>query len=166
MPIETTKGGTSFTGNSVNTYRAEAQFGSISSGTMRSEDLIPAFASELQYLAPATATDHARLVQEANDLEDHEEEADDVLEALFDALNDYAPAYGYFGAHVGDGADYGFWLCEDFQQMIKDDGGLEVADTSEVPDDYTGEVLHVNDHGNATLYVADKGKLTEVWAVV
>jgi hypothetical protein len=34
------------------------------------------------------------------------------------------------------------------------------------PDDYTGEWLHVSDHGNATLYVRENGKDREVWAVV
>ena len=41
---------------------------------------------------------------------------------------------------------------------------LRVNDTSEVPRGYTGEVLHVNDHGNTTLYTASRGKLTEVWS--
>jgi len=35
-----------------------------------------------------------------------------------------------------------------------------------VPADYCGEVLHVNDHGNATLYAAERGQLSEVWSVV
>lgn len=35
------------------------------------------------------------------------------------------------------------------------------------PDDYTGEWLHVSDHGNATLYVrGDDGKDTEIWSLV
>lgn len=34
------------------------------------------------------------------------------------------------------------------------------------PDDYHGEWLHVSDHGNATLYVRENGKDTEIWSVV
>jgi hypothetical protein len=34
------------------------------------------------------------------------------------------------------------------------------------PKDYTGEWLHVNDHGNATLYVRQDGEDTEIWSVV
>jgi hypothetical protein len=45
--------------------------------------------------------------------------------------------------------------------------GMIVNDTSEVPDDYDGEVLHVNDHGNATLYLAEAGEeLEELDAIV
>lgn len=33
-------------------------------------------------------------------------------------------------------------------------------------DDYQGEWLHVNDHGNCTLYCRQDGKDTEIWSVV
>lgn len=141
------------------------KFGSISSGTMQPRDLIPAFAYELQALAEAD--EHVELIAEANtweeDDENTEDMADDILQELFDALQEAAPQYGYFGAHPGDGADYGFWLSE---AALSQFDGLRVDDTSEVPADYSGEVLHVNDHGNMTLYAANKGELTEVWGVV
>lgn len=44
--------------------------------------------------------------------------------------------------------------------------GLVVSDTSEVPSNFSGEVLHINDHGNATLYGARLGKLVEVASCV
>lgn len=144
----------------------KASFGSISHGTMRPEDLIPAFAHELRRLRgalPGKLYNAIRAMDACALDADREEFADDILNDLFEYLNEYAPPCGYFGSHPGDGADYGFWLHEDFQT---DFDGLQVSDTSEVPRDYTGEVLHVNDHGNCTLYVARKGKLTEVWAVV
>jgi hypothetical protein len=145
-----------------------AQFGSISSGTMRAEDLIPAFADCLAGLISEQPVhlqnkQHLELVAEANAIEDFAS-ADDTLADLFAALEEYAPPYGYFGAHEGDGACYGFWLSEDAIQYSFD--GLRVDDTSEVPADYSGEVLHVNDHGNMTLYAAENGKLTEVWGLV
>lgn len=34
------------------------------------------------------------------------------------------------------------------------------------PNDYEGEWLHVNDHGNCTLYVRTKGEDKEVWGIV
>jgi len=64
---------------------------------------------------------------------------------------------------IRHGSYYGFWLSESFEA---DFDGLKVSDTSEVPADYSGEVLHVNDHGNATLYAASAGALTEIWSVV
>lgn len=84
-------------------------------------------------------------------------------ETLFDALDECAPPYFYFGSHPGDGADYGFWLSE---EALQDFDGLKVSDLSEVPSDYSGEVLHVNDHGNTSLYAADNGKLEAIWEIV
>lgn len=34
------------------------------------------------------------------------------------------------------------------------------------PDDYEGEWLHISDHGNATLYVREKGEDKEIWGIV
>jgi len=53
-------------------------------------------------------------------------------------------------------------LSEEFED---DFDGLKVDDLSEVADDYTGEVLHVNDHGNCTLYASESGELKEIWAI-
>lgn len=45
--------------------------------------------------------------------------------------------------------------------------GLVVSDTSDVPKGYVGEVLHINDHGNATLYLVDEdGDSEELGAIV
>lgn len=38
---------------------------------------------------------------------------DDMLRDLFDLLNERAPEGFYFGSHVGDAADFGFWPSED-----------------------------------------------------
>jgi hypothetical protein len=94
-------------------------------------------------------------------------ESDDVgydLEDLFSCLDAHAAPYCYFGAHPGDGCDYGFWLREDFDQEFE---GLKVDDLSDVPSIYRGEVLVVNDHGNMTLYNRGRnGRLTEIWGIV
>lgn len=143
----------------------KAALGSISSGTMRLDDLIPAFVSELEYLADDGA--FAELIREANVLEDYEsDDAGYILEELFDALNSYAPSYAYFGAHPGDCADYGFWLCEDFQALMRDDGVLPVSDLAEIPAEYDGPVLLVNDHGNASFGHATSGAVAWEWEVV
>jgi len=54
-----------------------------------------------------------------------------------------------------------------FLQSIGEFEGIVVSDTSEVPEGYRGQVLHINDHGNVTLYNAFKnGNLHEVYAIV
>ncbi len=89
------------------------------------------------------------------------------LESLFEALDSYSPPYFYFGAHPGDGSDYGWWLPEGFAEEFESDGnGVKVGDLADVPKGYRGEVLLVNDHGNVTLYSYGRGKAREVWAVV
>lgn len=160
----------------------KAQLGEISSGTLRSEDLVESFARELEYItnAPEERTDaESALIAECGKwqedprgdhdggtfYEDWESEGAELVNSLIDALTERAPPYAYFGASEGDGASFGFWLGDVLDDADSFDG-LRVSDTSEVPDDYCGEVLHVNDHGNATLYVAESGKLREVWAVV
>jgi hypothetical protein len=87
----------------------------------------------------------------------------DLSEGLFDALDSYALPYFYFGAHPGDGADYGFWLSEEWEMCFD---GLKVADLDEVPKGYSGEVMHVSDHGNLTLYNYSRGRGREVWSIV
>ncbi len=92
------------------------------------------------------------------------EDAGSDLEGLFDRLEYYAPPYFYFGAHPGDGADYGFWLREDWEAAFD---GLKVSDLAEVPKGYRGEVVHINDHGNMSLYCKGRnGQFREVWAIV
>lgn len=108
-----------------------AQFvfeGTVSHGTMRPQDLIPAFLHVLRQLAPA---EHDFFIQEdravarwvAAGCPDFttrtksgaafNERVSIFLDELFDALNDWAPDGFYFGAHPGDGSDYGFWPVEE-----------------------------------------------------
>lgn len=143
-----------------------AEFGSV--GTMRTEDLLSALSSELNYQLGRQPRSFARrelrkLINEAGRVDPDSDDASEVVSELFDALEQFAPPYGYFGAHPGNGSDYGYWLIEDLEGCFD---GLKVDDTSEVPADYSGEVMHVNDHGNITLYAARRGKLTEIWALV
>jgi len=85
---------------------------SVSHGTLRDEDLIPAFEGILdiagvEYDRPV-AVDK---LLEGQPLTDHEaEEVSCYLnETLFDLLNDITPEGTCFGAHPGDGSDFGFW---------------------------------------------------------
>lgn len=176
---------------------ANYPMGSVSCATMREEDLIPTFCYELQGLArqtgilPAkTRRQHAKLVREiekrmhsensvlSDDYYASEDSGYD-LESLFDALGEYAGPYFYFGAHPGDGADYGFWLSEswddEFSVPTFVNGGnvwdfgvekIKVSDLSDIPVWFRGDVAVVNDHGNVTLYVKTSRTLREVWALV
>lgn len=151
--------------------RLQRNMGSVSCGTMKPEDLIPSFLSELESQKPLRK-EHKKLALEIatriTQGEDYfgTDDSDYDLEALFDALNEYCLPYFSFGSNPGDGADFGYWLSEDFRQQFEDDGGLVVNDTSEIPKGYVGEVLHVSDHGNMTLYVKSTRKLREIWAIV
>jgi len=98
----------------------KAEIGSISFGTMRSQDLVQCFLSELEILANGS-TDLTIAITSRIEFSDQEDncydyyESDDVdydVHELFDALDEYAPDGCYFGANPGDGADYGFWQSE------------------------------------------------------
>jgi len=139
-----------------------AQAGSIISGTLKNEDLIPQFCESLRDLGHRSK-ELTRIEKAYNKKGYYEsEESSFDLDSLFEMLDSHAMVYFYFGSHSGDGSDFGFWLSESISEF----DGLKVEDTSEVKDSYSGEVLHVNDHGNMTLYVAIKGKLTEVWSMI
>src|SRR5690606_12912913 len=93
----------------------KVRLGTVSHGTMREEDLIPAFLNELEELDPERASSYwDEIPESAIEDPDHDwwssEEALWILEELFDVLNEYAPPYCYFGALEGDGSDYGFWI--------------------------------------------------------
>lgn len=148
----------------------QAKLGSVSSGTLRPEDLIPAFVAELRRYRPRGRLPlqlHKSVIQAlavrpgSNLICD----PNDTVNDLMDALEQYAPNYGYFGTNDGDGADFGFWLCTTWQQDARENGALFVSDLSEVPERHYGEVVVVNDHGNATLYYRTKRKLVEVWSI-
>lgn len=98
--------------------------GSVISGTMRAQDLIPAFMDELRERAPV---EYAQLIvnnvfpahaQEDEDSKWWHDEAPSLLECLFDELEGCAPRGLYFGAHPGDGSDFGFWMTEDDAQDL------------------------------------------------
>ena len=137
---------------------------------MRKEDLIPSFLWEANRLRltkderKAVRKIQSRINHVASDDAYWQDEVSDFdLEELFDILNAHSLPYFSFGAHEGDGADYGWWLSSCFADEFD---GLKVSDTAEVPRGYTGEVLHVSDHGNMTLYAYSRGRGREVWGVV
>jgi hypothetical protein len=153
--------------------------GSVSSGTLRPQDLLLAFADALErYARRSRALSSYRAdIRSARTLAarieaGREIDADGMILDLSDRLNDLAPPHAYFGGHPGDGADFGYWVVDDLRESVEYQDGVVVSDLAEVPIMHHGDVLHVNDHGNATLYWHEpptrrrEGKLTEIWSIV
>lgn len=86
--------------------------GSLSHGTMIPADLASTFLPAIRAFCPkGVYLNCAALWLDAErDNDDHARS--EAVESMFDALNDVAPEGTYFGAHEGDGSDYGFWEIE------------------------------------------------------
>jgi len=86
-----------------------------------------------------------------------------VNESIPNALQIFAPAYCNFGAHEGDGSDFGYWPCMDaIEELPKIADNSEEAIRAEQSEDYSTDVCYVNDHGNVTVYGADGSVLLEL----
>jgi hypothetical protein len=108
--------------------------GSVSSGTMREEDLIPAFEDVLD--RAGVGYDRPEAVGRLLDGQELSEADWDTVswyvnEELWGALEDVAPEGTSFGAHEGDGADYGFWA---YEQEPSDDDDDDTAAGDELVD--------------------------------
>lgn len=102
----------------------------VSCDTLRPEDLLVRFwqaaetistlADRPHLLNPETVAALERLVgEDSSETDWDDEQASYMLEALTDALNDVAPAAFSFGSSEGDGACFGFWLCDDWQDALE-----------------------------------------------
>jgi hypothetical protein len=89
-----------------------AEPGSVSHGTLLEEDLIPAFMDELEYLDPEAYAE-AKAELELFSGEDEVGLSLFLNDYLFDLLDEYSPPGHYFGAHPGDGSDFGWWPVEE-----------------------------------------------------
>jgi len=140
--------------------------GSISHGTLRSEDLLDTYTSELgwqirrngdYYSANHDERDAINAILESANEECYDDDGEYVedsdvidwhLEQLSDALETFAGPYCYFGAHYGDGSDFGFWPSYDAIEELP-----AISDNSlEAIQEHEGDVRYVNDHGNVTVY--------------
>lgn len=121
-----------------------ADLGSVSSGTMRLKDVGEAVLAYLEYAKHDQAPEFRKEWNEGwrrpdpyevngspeeeddgegefyeDDLPDTVHEAlsellNDTTEGMWGAMDSLAPEGAYFGTHMGDGADYGFWISEDW----------------------------------------------------
>lgn len=96
---------------------------SVSEGTCKRDDIINAislFVASLDENVDTQKVDsylteyYEELANSRDDPEDNEE-FEFIFNDILDAMSDIAPEGCYFGAHPGDGADYGFWKTEDYQ---------------------------------------------------
>ena len=74
------------------------QLGSISTGTLRTEDLLDTFGTLLEHWGKPIADEYGT--------------PEERLSVMMDVLTEYSPPFVYFGAHPGDGSDFGFWKFE------------------------------------------------------
>ena len=154
----------------MNTY---PKIGSVSHGTMRNEDLLETFADELELMAkpcdhPGNKETYTGIVAKARATDPDGADASEIISDLFDALDELAPPYCYFGSHPGDSSDYGFWPDMNSLECAVQDG--EVTKLGGYPDDDAkpGEYMIVNDHGNVTFgYVSlNERKWCTIWDCV
>lgn len=119
----------------------------VSCDTLRLEDLLPRYWSaaetlELQIPAPLAA-ELERLVGADSSADDWSDEAAyAAAETLWELLNDAAPVGFYFGASEGDGACFGFWLCDDWRDALEE-RGIDC----ETPEHVAALLQELNDHG-------------------
>lgn len=170
-----------------------ARLGEVSNATLRTVDLLNAFHSALEgcvtlngdFLSlPENFPMRDRLAKLLGKAQDafaddgetlaDEDNAQEIVAELIDALSEFAPAYAHFGSHEGDGACFGFW--PDIE-TAKECVGFVSSKTQEEPDrDFRGEWLHINERGNCTLYVREDNATDafakdgavdrEIWSVV
>lgn len=86
------------------------RLGSISTGTFKTEDLLPRFAEQLaSFDAAHTYVQDSYEIRERPGSSYPEDDALELLSDIEHELSNLCPPFVYFGAHPGDGADFGFW---------------------------------------------------------
>jgi len=166
----------------------KVEIGSVSSGTLREEDLISAFYNELEYYRPGTAKkirkDYKKIFdfldsQDYPDFNDYpyteeysENDLNDdyhyCIEELINELDALSPPYFYFGTNEADLADFGWWFLDLYEILDWNrDNTISVSDLNDIPKDFVGDVFEVNDHGNVSLYHRGKNHhLYSIWSIV
>ena len=130
--------------------------GSISTGTLRTEDLLNAVIGEVEYLFGSSASMDKTIkkaYKSAKAITDFDsDDAGYALDELIDALQYLAPPHVAFGMHPGDGADLGWW-GGDFDGCDKTNIGWTRSHSLERTfiDTDCKLLVEINDHGNTTV---------------
>ena len=144
------------------------QLGSISHGTLRTQDLLPVFLETLTALGGDVPSDlecgaHIEYLNwpgpgtTACDEDDKfwsSEEAMWDMEALTDGLNNLCPPFVYFGTLEGDGSDFGFW--PNYDGMTE--ANIEGLDEFEAD----GAIVKYTGNGNVTVMDMERNV---IWSV-
>ena len=101
--------------------------GTISHGTLNPDDLIPTLLTYLKDMGKNSIVPlhlWPELGRKAEGIEALRIEPDidpqEVVEDLFDAIQEFLPEGFYCGAHPGDGSDFGIWKHEDeMDEVVK-----------------------------------------------
>lgn len=152
--------------------------GSVSTATLVPTDLLDAFldvAGSVRMMrrhrsvVQGIARRYEKLTNQDTDLDQDTLDAlsDDVA-TLDDILGHYAPDYCYFGAHEGDGADFGVWVDWTSIDHAKHDDEIAKSRDAANVEPKANFWIDVNDHGNATLYrrIGRRDLWRECWSVV
>jgi hypothetical protein len=87
-----------------------------------------------------------------------------IEENAIDYLNAQESRSHLYWGHDGEVGAFGLWPDV---EGAKEDCGFISSKKREFPEeDYEGEWLHINDHGNATLYLRENGENKEIWSIV
>lgn len=132
---------------------AQFALGSISTGTLRTEDLLPTFADALKTLGGDSKQAFLDVDGDYNKLE--------RLEAC---LQELCPPFVRFGAHEGDGADFGFWPDYDaLEEANYCSDNAKFSPGNEYILEESNVIVQVKDHGNVTVMDMDRNIL---WSIV
>ena len=135
---------------------AEFQLGSISTGTLRTQDLLEAFHSTIAASGTPPALAEDGYIDGGARYSDGE-----LLEVYTEQLESLCPPFVYFGTLEGDGADFGFWPDIETIQEIVNIAECDASQGISCPDD--GVIVQVSDHGNVTVMDMERNVL---WSVV
>jgi hypothetical protein len=135
--------------------------GSVSSGTLRPEDLISAFLSTLEDVDPQRASAMSKQYSAGDEIEDE----DGFIAELEDALQDHCPPYTYFGGHPGDGADFGVWVSDEtIEDALRDEPEKIQAIMRGEPRPLNVEYVVVKDASGENVALLDGATGAEIWS--